>query len=234
MRLPFESRQAGARRARRRWPAIVALALLAACDPADPTPLTAAAVRLVAPSSVFLGDGLQHGPSGQPNFRLVRDGTAAVSLPDGYTLNLFSDTSPVPGSGPMWLKPNSAALSPPGAPQTLQELLVDGHPQTVLPWTAAESASVVGGKRYPGVWPTGGTWVPSDVEGGQRVLISYDRILVNTEVTPATYTMLGQGIAEYRYTNATTALTAGIQATRLNDDLFPGDNAVGKIGRAHV
>lgn len=218
------------RRHHRRRPgwlfAVLAITLLAACDPADPRPLTTAAVTLAAPSALFLGDGLQHGPAGASDYRLVRDGTAAVSLPDGYTLNLFSDTSPVVGSGARWLKSNTAALSPPGAPQTLQEHLVDGHPQTVLPWTAAEAASVVTGQHYPGVWPTGGTWVPGDVAGGGRVLISYDRVAVDTSVSPATYTPRGQGIAAYRYTDASTALANGIQATRLNDDLFPGDNAV--------
>ena len=206
--------------------ALATVLLLAACDPRDPKALTAHAVTLQAPSSVFLGDGLQHGPVGAANYRLVRDGVAAARMPDGWTLNLFSDTSPVPGSGPAWLITNSAAMSPPGMPQALQERLVNGKPKPVLPWTPAEAAQVVGGKYYPGIWPTGATWVPNDIEGGGRVLISYHRVGTDTSVTPATYTRLGQGIAEYRYKDAATAVADGIEATRLNDDLFPGDNVV--------
>lgn len=223
------------RRARRHVVVVMAASLLlAACNSADPPPLTASAVTMATTTATFVGDGWQHGPTGSPTYQLARDGATAVTLPDGNTLNLYADTTTSAGVSPVWFFTNSAALSLAGNPRSTQELLVDGRPTPVLPWTPAEAAQVVNGVRYTGIWPTGGTWIPAGVAGGDRVLISYHRVLTDLSTTPVTFTTVGQGIAEYRYTTSTNALTTGIQATRLNDDLFPADNRVSMVSPVYA
>jgi hypothetical protein len=223
---------AGARR--RVALATLACLVLAACNTADPAALTAPAVTMGSTTAAFVGDGLQHGPAGSPTYLVARDGATAVTLPDGNTLDLYSDTATSAGVTPVWFFTNSAALSPAGSPRVTKELIVNGMPTPVLPWTDAEAAQVVPGVRYPGVWPTGGTWIPSGVAGGNRALITYHRILTDLSTTPVTFTTLGQGVAEYRYTTSTDALTNGIRATRLNDDLFPADNRVSMVSPVYA
>jgi hypothetical protein len=202
---------------------LLALCALVGCEPA---PLTAAPVALSSTTAGFVGDGYQHGPVGSPTYDVVRDAAHPAVLPDGRTLQVFSDTTSMPGATPWYFMTSSAALSPAGDPSTTAEKVVDGHPTALLPWTGAEAAALRPGTSYIGVWPTGAVWVPSGVAGGNQVLITYKRVRVDVVDTAATYTVLGQGAASYRYTTATDALTSGIVATRLQDDLLPGDNDV--------
>lgn len=204
--------------------ALVAAAL-AACLPVVP-PLTAPPVALTTSDATFVGDGYQHGPAGSSTADVVRDSALPASMPDGYTLQVYSDTTSMPGAQPWYFQTNSAALSPAGGAGQTLEAAPDGHPVSLLPWTAAEAAAVRPGISYIGVWPSGAVWVPASVSGGNRVLVTYNRVLVDASATPPTFTVLGQGVAEILYTNAADALAQGIQATRINDDLLPGDNAV--------
>jgi hypothetical protein len=134
---------------------------------------------------------------------------------------LYGDTASLPGADDFFFTTSTAALTPAWRPDVTEERLVAGRPTTLLPWTEGERAVFDPGKSYIGVWPAGGAWVPSEVPGGGRVVIAYHRYRVDVG---GDYTFLGQGVAEYDYTDAETALAEGIEATRLNDNLFPFDD----------
>jgi len=205
---------------------VVASLLITACYPADPPPLTAPAVSMSTTLAAFRGDGYQHGPVGSATRDVVRDNALPVSLPDGYTMQVYSDTTSMPGASAFYFQTNSASLSPPGDPSATLEAAPEGHPVALLPWNADELAVAESGAGYVGVWPTGGAWIPPSVAGGNRVLLTYQRVRVNPWVTPATFSVIGQGVAEYAYPGAAAAIANGIGATRLADDLFPNDNAL--------
>lgn len=226
---PLTSPPARVRPHRRRVrPVVIALAAavaaLVGCQPV--APLTGPPVVLTSTTASFVGDGYQHGPAGSPTADVVRDGAHAASLPDGRILQVYADTTSMPGATPWYFLTSSAALSPAGSPGTTAEAVRDGHPIALLPWTEEEVAALRPGSSYIGVWPTGATWVPSGVAGGNQVLITYKRVRVDVVNGTATYTTLGQGVAAYAYTGAADALADGIEATRLQDDLLPGDNGV--------
>ncbi len=167
------------------------------------------------------GDGYQHGSAGSATRDIVRDNVLPVTMPDGYTMQVYSDTTSLPGASAFCFQTNAASLSPPGDPSSTLEAAPDQHPTSLLPWNVAELAVAESGAGYIGVWPTGIVWIPANVAGGNRALITYQRVRVNPWVTPATCTVIGQGVAEYAYPGTSAAMAHGIVATRLADDLFP-------------
>lgn len=160
-------------------------------------------------------DGYQHGPEGTGTYNAHRDAAAPAVLPDGRLLVVYGDTASVANATTFFFISNTALLTQPGSPEKTEEYLKDNRPVQLLPWTEAEQKFFIGGKQYIGVWPAGVTYLPAE----KHVIIAYHRFEV---VGGFNFKYVGQGLAKYNYTNANEALTKGIQATRINDNLFAG------------